>query len=188
MVPDGLLRDLAARSPGELAALLDARPDAVRPGTTTTAELAEALLSRAGLSRAVDELSRPELDALERAAVLGVPDGSAAALLAAPPWDRLHRLGLVHRDGDALRLVPGAAEALGRYPAADGPAFFTLTIMLLLLIPLIGFTWVLFRPSPVMLLLITGGITTVVTLILLRFVKGAFIGYLWAKNEQDRGA
>ena len=39
-----------------------------------------------------------------------------------------------------------------------------------------------------MLLVITGVITTVLTLILLRFVKGAFIGYLWAKNEQDRGA
>lgn len=77
---------------------------------------------------------------------------------------------------------------LGRYPAADGPAFFAMTIMLLLLIPLIGFTWVLFRPSPVMLLVITGGISTVVTLILLRLTKGAFIGYLWAKNEQDRGA
>ena len=63
-----------------------------------------------------------------------------------------------------------------------------MTIMLLLLIPLIGFTWVLFRPSPVMLLVITGVITTVLTLVLLRFVKGAFIGYLWAKNEQDRGA
>lgn len=77
---------------------------------------------------------------------------------------------------------------LGRYPAADGPAFFAMTIMLLLLIPLIGFTWVLFRPSPVMLLVITGGVTTILTLILLRIVKGAFIGYLWAKNEQDRGA
>lgn len=77
---------------------------------------------------------------------------------------------------------------LGRYRAADGPAFFTMTIMLLLLIPLIGFTWVLFRPTPVMLLLITGAITTVLTLILLRLVKGVFIGYLWAKNEQDRGA
>ncbi|MCT4331608.1 DUF983 domain-containing protein [Paracoccus sp. YLB-12] len=77
---------------------------------------------------------------------------------------------------------------VGRYPAADGPAFFAMTIMLLLLIPLIGFTWVLFRPSPAMLLLITGLVTTVMTLILLRLVKGAFIGYLWAKNEQDRGA
>lgn len=88
--------------------------------------------------------------------------------------------------------VPAQCEVshapLGRYPAADGPAFFAMTIMLLLLIPLIGFTWVLFRPSPVVLLLITGSVTIVLTLILLRFVKGAFIGYLWAKNEQDRGA
>lgn len=120
MLPDGLLRDLAARSPDELAALLAARPDAVRPGTTTIAELAEALLSRAGLRRALDELSRPELDALERVVVLGPPDGPAGRLLAGPPWDRLHRLALVHRDGDALRLVPGLAEALGRYPAGLG--------------------------------------------------------------------
>lgn len=77
---------------------------------------------------------------------------------------------------------------LGRYPAADGPAFFSMTIMLLLLIPLIGFTWVIFRPSPVMLLVITSTITTVLTLVILRVVKGAMIGYLWAKDEQDRGA
>lgn len=77
---------------------------------------------------------------------------------------------------------------LGRYLAADGPAFFTMTIMLLLLIPLIGFTWMLFRPSPLMLLIIVGGITILLTLVLLRLVKGAFIGYLWAQNEQDRGA
>lgn len=77
---------------------------------------------------------------------------------------------------------------ISRYPAADGPAFFTMTVMLLLLIPLIGFTWIAFRPGPVMLLLIVGGVTTVLTLVLLRLIKGAFIGYLWAKNEQDRGA
>lgn len=88
--------------------------------------------------------------------------------------------------------VPAECEIckapLGRYPAADGPAFFAMTIMLLLLIPLIGFTWVIFRPSPVMLLVITTTVTTVLTLLLLRLVKGAFIGYLWAKDEQDRGA
>lgn len=90
-----------------------------------------------------------------------------------------------------LRLPPECDMChapLGRHPAADGPAFFTMTIMLLLLIPLIGFTWVLFRPSPLVLLGVTGVITTILTLILLRVVKGAFIGYLWAKNEQDRGA
>lgn len=75
-----------------------------------------------------------------------------------------------------------------RYPAADGPAFFTMTIILLLLIPLLGYTWVVFRPSPLMLLLSVGAITGLMTMILLRVVKGAFIGYLWANNEQDRGA
>ncbi|WP_294929380.1 DUF983 domain-containing protein [uncultured Paracoccus sp.] len=77
---------------------------------------------------------------------------------------------------------------LARYPAADGPAFFTMTIMLLLLIPLLGFTWALFRPSPLVLLASTTIIVTLLTLVVLRLVKGAFVGYLWAKNEQDRGA
>lgn len=75
-----------------------------------------------------------------------------------------------------------------RFPAADGPAFFTSTIMLLLLIPLLGFIWVTFRPTPVMLLAIVGGIMAIITMILLRVVKSAFIGYLWAHNEQDRGS
>lgn len=120
MLPDGLLRDLASRSPAELGELLAVRPDAVRPGTASVADLAEALLSRAGLRRALDLLTRPELDAVERAAVLGAGDEPAARLPAGPPWDRLHRLALVHRDGDVLRLVPGLAEALGRYPAGLG--------------------------------------------------------------------
>ncbi|WP_062560963.1 DUF983 domain-containing protein [Paracoccus aminovorans] len=79
-------------------------------------------------------------------------------------------------------------ESLGLYRAADGPAFFTMTIMLLLLIPMIGFSWVLYRPDPVTLLASVGLATTALTLIILRLVKGAFVGYLWAKDEQDRGA
>ncbi|HST71202.1 MAG TPA: helicase-associated domain-containing protein [Kocuria rosea] len=120
MLPDGLLRDLASRSPAELGELLAARPDLVRPGTASFADLAEALLARAGQRRALDELTRPELDAVERAVVLGMPADPAAQLLAGPPWRRLHRLGLVHRDGQALRLVPGVADGLGRYPAGLG--------------------------------------------------------------------
>ncbi|WP_228461337.1 DUF983 domain-containing protein [Paracoccus liaowanqingii] len=77
---------------------------------------------------------------------------------------------------------------LGRYPAADGPAFFTMTIMLLVLIPLLGIVWTVWRPEPLTLLAITGIIMTLMTLALLRLIKGAFIGYLWANNEQDRGA
>ena len=36
-------------------------------------------------------------------------------------------------------------------------------------------------------LVLTAGVT-LVTLVLLRVVKGAFIGYLWAKDEMDRGS
>ncbi|REF69686.1 DUF983 domain-containing protein [Paracoccus versutus] len=79
-------------------------------------------------------------------------------------------------------------EPLGLYRAADGPAFFTMTIMLLLLIPMIGLAWGLYRPDPVTLLVSVGLATTVLTLVILRLVKGAFVGYLWAKHEQDRGA
>ncbi|GLK63155.1 DUF983 domain-containing protein [Paracoccus kondratievae] len=79
-------------------------------------------------------------------------------------------------------------EPLGLYRAADGPAFFTMTIMLLLLIPMIGFGWVLFRPDPITLLVTVGLAITVLTLLILRLVKGAFVGYLWAQREQDRGA
>jgi len=79
-------------------------------------------------------------------------------------------------------------EPLGAYPAADGPAFFTMTIVMLLLIPLLAITWTVFRADPVTMLLVLGGFITVLTLVLLRLVKGAFVGYLWAKDERDRGA
>lgn len=90
-----------------------------------------------------------------------------------------------------LTVVPECSvcrEPLGLYRAADGPAFFTMTIMLLLLIPMLGFTWVFYRPSPLTLMLITAALITVLTLIILRLVKGAFIGYLWINKEQDPGA
>lgn len=77
---------------------------------------------------------------------------------------------------------------LGSYPSADGPAFFTMTIVMLLLIPAIGFGWVLFKPEPVNFLIVLGLLITILTLVLLRFVKGAFVGYLWAKDEKDRGS
>lgn len=77
---------------------------------------------------------------------------------------------------------------LGRYPAADGPAFFTMTIMLLVMIPLFAIVWNVWRPEPLTLLAVTGVIMTLLTLILLRLIKGAFVGYLWANDEQDRGA
>lgn len=110
------------------------------------------------------------------------------------------RLGVMNRcpncgkgrmfDGylQVVKSCESCGEPLGEYPSADGPAFFTITIVMLLLIPIIGFSWVLFRPDPVTLSLIIGIGITVLTLVLLRYVKGAFVGYLWANDEKDRGS
>ncbi|WBU63506.1 DUF983 domain-containing protein [Paracoccus aerodenitrificans] len=90
-----------------------------------------------------------------------------------------------------LKVVESCAHCgapLAKYPAADGPAFFTMTFVMLLLIPVIGFGWVLFEPDPLTFLIVLTVLMTALTLVLLRLCKGAFIGYLWAKNERDRGA
>ncbi|MBV0891100.1 DUF983 domain-containing protein [Paracoccus sp. Z118] len=79
-------------------------------------------------------------------------------------------------------------ERLGEFRSADGPAFFTITIVMLLLIPLIGFGWLLFRSDPLTLMLVLCGVTTIITLALLRLIKGIFVGFLWAHQERDRGA
>lgn len=80
------------------------------------------------------------------------------------------------------------SEPLGAYRAADAPAFFTISIVGLLLVPILGFGFVVFRPDPLTLLLVVTVVVTVLTLILLRFVKGAVIAYLWSHHERDAGA
>ena len=90
-----------------------------------------------------------------------------------------------------LRVMPeclNCGEPLGRYRAADGPAFITITIVGLLLIPILGSSFVALRPDPLTLSLIVTVAITVLTLVVLRLVKGAFVGYLWAMGEMDEGA
>ena len=82
---------------------------------------------------------------------------------------------------------PHCGEPLGRYRAADGPAFITITVVGLLLIPILGWSFVALRPDPLTLSLIVTVAVTVLTLVVLRLVKGAFVGYLWAMHEMDRG-
>lgn len=79
-------------------------------------------------------------------------------------------------------------EPLGRYRAADGPAFFTISIVGLLLVPILGWGFVALRPDPLTLALILTVSITILTLVVLRLVKGLWIGYLWAMREEDRGA
>jgi uncharacterized protein (DUF983 family) len=74
---------------------------------------------------------------------------------------------------------------LGAYRAADGPAFFTISVVGLSLVPLLGFGFAAYRPDPVTLLVWTAAIATVLTLVLLRVIKGAFVGFLWARRERD---
>jgi uncharacterized protein (DUF983 family) len=83
---------------------------------------------------------------------------------------------------------PACGEALGDYRAADGPAFFTISIVGILLVPILGFSFVAFRPDPLTLLVIVSVAVAVLTLVLLRLVKGVFVGYLWSQHERDPGA
>lgn len=79
-------------------------------------------------------------------------------------------------------------EPLGLYRAADGPAFVTMSVVGLLLVPILGFGFAFFRSDPLTLaLVVTAGILAV-TLVVLRLVKGAFVGHLWAQGAIDRGA
>ena len=90
-----------------------------------------------------------------------------------------------------LRIMPRCAscgEELGRYRAADGPAFITISIVGLLLIPILGWSFVALRPDPLTLALILTVSITVLTLAVLRLSKGAWVGYLWSMHEIDRGA
>jgi uncharacterized protein (DUF983 family) len=79
-------------------------------------------------------------------------------------------------------------EPLGLYRAADGPAFITMSIIGLLLIPVLGFGFIAFRADPLTLALVVTALIGALTLVVLRLVKGAFVGHLWAQKEIDRGA
>lgn len=79
-------------------------------------------------------------------------------------------------------------EPLSLYRAADAPAFITMSIIGLLLIPVLGFGFTAFRADPMTLALVVTAIIGALTLVVLRLVKGAFVGFLWAQREIDRGA
>lgn len=78
-------------------------------------------------------------------------------------------------------------EPMGLYRPADAPAVITLSIIGLLLIPVLGFGFIA-RADPLTLALVVTTIIGALTLVVLRLVKGAFVGILWAQREIDRGA
>ncbi len=103
---------------------------------------------------------------------------------------RCPNCGEGHLFAGFLRIMPeclACGEPLGRYRAADGPAFITISVVGLLLIPILGWSFVALRPDPVTLALILTLSVTVLTLLVLRLVKGAWVGYIWSMHEIDRG-
>lgn len=87
-----------------------------------------------------------------------------------------------------VRQCAACKEDFTPYRAADGPAFFTVTLVGLLLIPVLGWYFVALRPDPLTMAVVISIGLTVVSLGLLRFIKGAVIGFMWAEDERDRGA
>lgn len=80
------------------------------------------------------------------------------------------------------------AEPLDEYRTADAPAFFTISIVGLLLIPILWIGFAVFRPEPIILFAWVAGIMLALTLALLRLLKGAVVGFFWAHRERDRGS
>ena len=79
-------------------------------------------------------------------------------------------------------------EPLSAYKTADLPALFTILLVGILLIPSLWVGFAVFRPDPLLLFSYISGLTVILTLVLLRLVKGANVGYFWAIDERDRGA
>src|SRR6056297_3235942 len=71
-------------------------------------------------------------------------------------------------------------EPLRDYKTADLPAVFTILIVGILLVPILWVGFVVFRPEPLVLFGYISVLTVLLTLVLLRLVKGANLGYLWA--------
>lgn len=120
-----LADDLRARSDDDLARLLTLRPDLTRPAPGDLTSLAARCVTRASLTRALDDLDTGRLQVLEVAAVLGDADGVApvARLLGAPServaplLDELWRRALLWRSGRVWHVPRPVAEALGPYVA-----------------------------------------------------------------------
>ncbi len=83
---------------------------------------------------------------------------------------------------------PDCNEPLSEYKTADMPAVFTILLVGVLLVPILWVGFAVFRPDPLVLFGYISGLMLVLALVLLRLVKGANVGYLWAMDERDRGA
>ncbi len=78
-------------------------------------------------------------------------------------------------------------EELHHHRADDGPAYLTILIVGHLMAPLLYKTFVLFRPEPLILFSIFAVGCTALSLYLLPRLKGAIVGYQWARRMYGFG-
>ncbi|WP_145230825.1 helicase-associated domain-containing protein [Rudaeicoccus suwonensis] len=119
-----LADDIRARSDAQLADLLRARPDLVRPAPADLGALASRAATVSSTRRALESLRADELRVLEAVVVVGA-DGAAAALGASaravkPLLTSLWAAALLWRSPDGLRPSRGISDLLAQ-PARLGP-------------------------------------------------------------------
>jgi len=64
----------------------------------------------------------------------------------------------------------------------DGPAYFTLMVVVAIIFPLFGLIYSVSEPEPLWVALSMMALATVLALLILPRVKGLFIGLQWAKR------
>ena len=83
---------------------------------------------------------------------------------------------------------PVCRAEMHHHRADDGPAYLTIILVGHIILPLLHFYFVLFRPEPLILFTIFAVGSVGLSLYLLPRLKGAVIGFQWAKYMGGFGA
>lgn len=83
---------------------------------------------------------------------------------------------------------PHCGEALYHQRADDGPAYLTIVLVSHLGAPLLLWVFMAYRPSPMTMLASFGIGAIVLSLALLPRIKGAWVGFQWARRMHGFGA
>ncbi|MDP3342737.1 DUF983 domain-containing protein [Frigidibacter sp.] len=83
---------------------------------------------------------------------------------------------------------PVCSEPLHHQRADDGPAYLTILIVGHIMAPVILWAFVAFRPDPLVMASVFSVGTVALSLFLLPRLKGAMVGFQWAKRMHGFGA
>lgn len=83
---------------------------------------------------------------------------------------------------------PVCGEALHHQRADDGPAYLTILIVGHLMVPLLLWSFIHFRPDPLVMLAVFSVGTVALALFLLPRLKGVMVAIQWAKRMHGFGA